>query len=191
VLYRLDVDAFRAIHIGLHHAWLDPFFWALTWLGDGWAQSIMIFAGLLTVAGRRMFWPLAATLAFGGLLGAQLLKHLIPRDRPSNLPWAHPQELIYGNSFPSGHTTASFALAVMLLLLTRGTRLAWTGWVAILYGCLVGLSRIYRGVHWPSDVIGGALCGTFFACATYLVFERAGWLSAPTSARAAEGPRRP
>ena len=176
MLYRLDVDAFRAVHIGLHEAWLDPIFWALTWIGDGWAQTILIFAGLLTVAGRKMFWPLACALVFGGLLGAQGLKKLVPRDRPSNLPWAHPQEPLLLGSFPSGHTTASFALAVMLILLTRGTRLAWLGWTALLVAGLVGVSRVYRGVHWPSDVLGGALCGTFFACLIYLVFDRFGWL---------------
>ncbi|MHB8635281.1 MAG: phosphatase PAP2 family protein [Fimbriimonadaceae bacterium] len=176
MLYRLDVDTFRAIHIGLHHPWLDPFFWALTWLGDGTAQTLMVFAILLSPKFRGFFWPLIISFAVGGLLGAQGLKKLIPRERPSNLPWAHPQELIYGNSFPSGHTTASFALAVMIVLLTRRTRYAWAGWVAILYGCLVGLSRIYRGVHWPSDVVAGAFCGTFFACATYLVLERLGRL---------------
>ena len=177
MLYRLDVDTFRAIHIGLHHPWLDPIFWALTWLGDGTAQTVMVFMVLLSPGARRLFWPLLTALVFGGLLGAQGLKKLLPRDRPSNFAWANPQEPIYYNSFPSGHTTASFSLAVMLVLLTRGTRYAWTGWAALVYGCLVGLSRIYRGVHWPSDVIGGALCGTFFACAIYLVFERAGWLA--------------
>ncbi|HLK13950.1 MAG TPA: phosphatase PAP2 family protein [Fimbriimonadaceae bacterium] len=172
-MYGLDVDGFRAIHVGLHHAWLDPVFWALTWLGDGWTQTILVLLVLVHPSSRRLFWPLAVSFAVGGLLGAQGLKRLVPRDRPSNFPWAHPQEPLFGgNSFPSGHTTSSFAIAVMLILLTRGTRAAWTGWAALGLACLIGLSRIYRGVHWPSDVIGGALCGTFFACLIWLVMPR-------------------
>ena len=176
-LYQFDVDTFRAIHIGLHHPWLDPVFWALTWLGDGVTQTVLVLSVLLHPGSRKLFWPLISSLAIGGILGAQGLKRLVPRDRPSNLPWAHAQEPLFGgNSFPSGHTTSSFAIAVMLILLTRGTRYAWTGWAALGLGCLIGLSRIYRGVHWPSDVIAGACCGTFFACAIYLLFENFGWV---------------
>lgn len=148
----------------------------MTWLGDGTAQTILVFAGLLTSVGRRMFWPLLLSLALGGILGAQGVKHFVPRDRPSNLPWAHPQEPLYFNSFPSGHTTSSFALATMLILLTRGTRHAWKGYVALALACLIGVSRIYRGVHWPTDVIGGALLGTVFACAIYLALNALGRL---------------
>ena len=177
MLYQFDLDAFRAIHIGMHHAFLDPIFWGLTWLGDGAVQTVIVFAVLIHRSSRRLFWPLIASLALGGIAGAQGLKHLVARDRPSNLAWAHPQEPLFGgNSFPSGHTTSSFAIAVMLVLITRGTRHAWTGWASVGLATLIGFSRIYRGVHWPSDVLAGALCGTFFACAIYLVFARCGWL---------------
>ncbi len=180
-MYRLDLDIFRAIHIGWHQDWLDPVFCVFTYLGNGAVQTIAILLGLFTRVGRKAFWAFACCLLFGGLLGVQELKRLIPRDRPSNLPWAHPQEPLFQGSFPSGHTTSAFALAVMLFLVTRGTRLAWTGWTAIGLAVLVGISRIYRGVHWPSDVLAGAFYGTFFACAFYLLFERFQWRSSTSS----------
>jgi undecaprenyl-diphosphatase len=168
--YHWDVELFRAINIGWHEAWLDPFFCALSWLGLGASLTTLVFLGLIVPAGRKLFWPLIVSLVGGGILGADGLKSLLPRDRPSLLPWAHPQEAIYYHSFPSGHSAASFSLAVMLVLHTRGTKSAWVGWVALVGASLIGISRIYRGVHWPSDVLAGALCGTAFACAVYLAF---------------------
>lgn len=177
MLYQFDLNLFRSIHIGWHSPILNPVFFLLTWLGDGWTQTILIFGLLASRKARSLFIPLIVAEAVSGLLGAQVLKRLVPRDRPSNLPWAHAQEQLFGgNSFPSGHTTTSFAVAVTLILTLRGTRQAWVGWVALGLAALVGLSRIYRGVHWPSDVMAGALFGTFFASAIYLTLDHFGWL---------------
>lgn len=171
-IYGLDVEVFRAIHVGLHSSYLDPIFWCLTWLGDGGVQAVLIALALVTRPGRKWIIPLMAALLVGGIAGAQGLKHLLPRQRPSNLPWAHPEELIYSNSFPSGHTTSSFAIATTLFLLTRHTRQAWLGWACLGLSVFVGMSRVYRGVHWPTDVLGGMFTGIAFGCLTYLVWQR-------------------
>ncbi len=118
---------------------------------------------------RYYVLPLLATLVAGGVVLAQGLKQLLPRDRPSNLAFAVPQEEIFARSFPSGHSATSFSLAFMLWLLTRKTEYAWTGKAALAWAVLVGLSRIYRGVHWPTDVVAGAFGGMFAAAAVYLV----------------------
>lgn len=65
------------------------------------------------------------------------------------------------SSFPSGHTTSSFAIAVTIAMLWPGNR-RFAGVLLISVATLIGISRIYRGVHWPTDVIAGAALG--FAC---------------------------
>jgi undecaprenyl-diphosphatase len=203
-LWQFDLDAFRAIHVGLHRDWLDPVFWVITSTGLGWVQALVILivplvAELRAAMGRqRRLWraivdcwidprfalrPLIATLAISGLFFAQGIKRLIAgRERPSLLAYSNPQEVVSYNSFPSGHTTTSFALATMLVLLTWKTEHAWVGRWAVIWAALVGLSRIYRGVHWPTDVFAGALIGMAAACLVYVLSMRWGWISAPTTA---------
>ena len=109
----------------------------------------------------------------GSGLTAQLLKRALPRLRPSNLPDAivAPDERIFHNSFPSGHTTTAFALAFWVFLLTRGTRYRLWGYGALVLAGLVGLSRIYRGVHYPSDVLAGALIGVLWGAIAYFILN--------------------
>jgi membrane-associated phospholipid phosphatase len=171
-LWELDQSLFRAIHLDGHRDWLDPLFFVISSTGLGWVQSILILAALpwrkamartprRLVKGdlRPLTGPLLLTLALASLINTAFLKKAIPRERPSNLPDALPQETFFHNSFPSGHTATSFAIAAALFWLTRGTSHRWVGPAALAWAALVGLSRIYRGVHWPTDVLGGALVG--------------------------------
>lgn len=103
--------------------------------------------------------PLLLAWLAASIINTGILKRVIERERPSNLPDALPQEGFLFNSFPSGHTASSFGIAMMAVYLTWGTDRAWIGRWAIVWASLVGFSRIYRGVHWPSDVIGGAMVG--------------------------------
>jgi membrane-associated phospholipid phosphatase len=134
--------------------------------------------------------PLLATIALSGLFFAQGVKRFIAeRDRPSGLPYAEPLEQIFHNSFPSGHTTTSFALAWMVVLLTRRTENAWMGGWTMVWATLVGISRIYLGVHWPTDVLAGFFFGMASASVIWLVLRRLGKLAKAGEAAAglAEG----
>jgi membrane-associated phospholipid phosphatase len=96
---------------------------------------------------------LIAYLASAGLRVA------VERPRP---PRTFPQietlvPLPHSSSFPSGHAATSFACAVVLAAATRSCR---TRAVLISLATLIALSRVYAGVHYPLDVIGGATLGT-------------------------------
>lgn len=189
-LWEFDQAAFRAIHIGLHRDWLDPVFWLITSTGLGWVQAALILVIPLVVDLRHELnshtpwdavracwrkaaygvWPLLVTTAVSGLFFAQGVKRLIAsRDRPSLLSYAEPQEQIFSNSFPSGHTSTSFAIAFMLFFLTFRTERSWIARYAFAWALLVGISRVYRGVHWPTDVIGGIFAGLISSSAVYLL----------------------
>lgn len=102
------------------------------------------------------------------------LVRLIDRQRPSNLAISQPLESAFGNSsFPSGHATTSFAIAFSLLFLTWRTDASWLGWLALTWAGFVGLSRVYVGVHWPSDIVAAAGLGLACAAAVHLAWTRA------------------
>lgn len=171
-VYNFDLTAFRAINVDLHRSWLDPFFafFSIYGLGGVIGASCLLF--LLHKSTRHYVVPLLLTDAVSGWLVADGIKLLIYRDRPSNLSWAIVQEDIHLQSFPSGHTTTAFALATMLMFLTWNTRYRYFGQMSYLVAALIGFSRIYRGVHWPTDVLAGICCGVGTACGLYLLFHR-------------------
>jgi undecaprenyl-diphosphatase len=184
-LQELDRQVFYAINHGLHHPWLSPLMWLFTSLGLGWVQLLLLLGATLGLrwrrraAGvgcpwRRVFLPGFAAWLMSGAT-AQLLKHLFPRARPSNLPdvLLAPDERIFAHSFPSGHTATAFALACWLWLMVRGARARWLGWLGWLLAALVGLSRIYRGVHYPSDVVAGMLIGILSGLVAFVWLNRA------------------
>ncbi|RYG36784.1 phosphatase PAP2 family protein [bacterium] len=143
--------------------------WALSYSGLGAMQAIYGLYWLRYPATKHRVLPLLLTLIVSGLGVAQLIKYFLPRDRPSNLRIAVPSEEFWSKSFPSGHTTTAFAIATMMILLTYKSRRWWHGPLAWIWAIGVGISRVYRGVHWPSDVLTGALAGIFSACALWLV----------------------
>lgn len=171
-----DLSLFRSINIGLHRDWLDPYFTFLSYSGLGASQAIACLLLLSWKPTRWLAWPLGMSSAVAGFIFADGIKRLIPRERPSNLTWAIVQEPVKFQSFPSGHSASSFGFAAMLMFLVYRTEYRWVGWLGLCWASLVALSRIYRGVHWPSDVIGGALCGFLGAAIVYVIFDKQGWL---------------
>ena len=175
-LYRLDMETFRAINLGWRCPWLDPVFWLLSYSGLSQVQILATFLLFRWPSRRRVIAPALLAIAVSGLAFAQVIKRLIPRERPSNLRFAVVQEDFHKASFVSGHTATAFALATMLFLMSRGARRAWVGPLALLWAAGVGVSRVYRGVHWPSDVLAGACAGAMGGALAYLLCAKKGWL---------------
>ena len=115
---------------------------------------------------------LAATL--GGLLLSTVLKEGFHRPRPAVVPH---KSLVMTSSFPSGHSLNSavvyLTLGSLLAGLSRQRRLTlYFFCTAVLLTFLVGVSRVYMGVHYPSDVLAGWLVGLAWALACGLVARR-------------------
>jgi membrane protein DedA with SNARE-associated domain len=139
-------------------AHLDQWIGTLTRLGDFHIQfaAAVALCSLLLLARRWRHLLLAASTLLITALGNTALKYGFARARPDVL-----SEPLTTYSFPSGHSSAAFAFFLVLgVLAGRGQsarlRLAWLV-IACLPAAAIALSRIYLGVHWPSDIIAGAL----------------------------------
>lgn len=138
---------------------------AVTYTGTGLVPyALTVLAGLLL--GRSLLQrALAVAACLACLALGQALRYgvmsLIARPRPSAADWATQAS---GWSFPSGHTTtAAMASGILALAVLVRAPHGRAGFLAAVlgWGALVGLSRVYLGVHWFSDVLGGwllALC---------------------------------
>jgi len=136
---------------------------AITWLGSSWVVvplAIVVVVGLLIV--QRHWLALFVTLAVSGAaLLSVIAKDVIGRDRPP-IDLRLQQSVSF--SFPSGHSTQAaatyFAFAIVVTVLSRSRSLRVVVWVAAtLIVFFVGVSRVYLGMHWATDVLGGWMLG--------------------------------
>ena len=138
-------------------------YWKFT-SASTYAVSAAIPVGLLTAGFikndptlKRESYEIFGAIAIELIL-SESLKRIINRERPAE---RYPTDFfpyrdVHGKSFPSGHTSMAFATAASLSIQLR----KWYVVVpAYLWAGSVGYSRIYLGVHYPSDVLGGAITG--------------------------------
>nr|WP_330398747.1 phosphatase PAP2 family protein [Lacrimispora celerecrescens] len=154
----------------LHTPWLDVFMKEITSLGDHGIFWILTGAVLLCFKKTRIIGLcVILSLAAGFLVGNTFLKTVIARERPCWIDSSVP--LLIHNprdySFPSGHTLASFEGAVSIWLYHR----KW-GTAALILAALIGFSRMYLFVHFPTDVLGGLILGVLIALLVHSIVEK-------------------
>ncbi len=159
-----------------YSAFGDVFFKFITHIGDGLLFALIIIV-LLFYSYRKALLGLIIFLS--SALVAQVLKLTLFDDVMR--PVAHfgkdvDMHFVEGvarhvkNSFPSGHSTSVFALALFLVLVFNMRK---TGWLMAITAILVGYSRVYLAVHFPVDVYAGSFIGVVTALVIYT------WLDAP------------
>ena len=146
----------------LHTPLFDSIMLFITAITDKGAAGILLCLVLLSrKRWRKVGVVMLLALIIGHLLGGVLLKNVFARVRPCNVSLAvdmlikRPQSY----SFPSGHTTLTFA-AVMTLYFAQYKKLFF---VAAILGALVCFSRMYLYVHFPTDILAGVVVGTLSA----------------------------
>lgn len=139
--------------------------WMLGFSTAGNYGAIWILLGLVLLSikkYRRVGIAVFIGLTFSLLAGNGILKHVVMRTRPCiDYPWVPmliTRPPVTDFSFPSGHTFSSFAAAIALFY---GFKRYW-GCAALALAALIGFSRIYLFMHYPSDVLAGALFGILF-----------------------------
>lgn len=148
---------------------LDTFFVGVTRLGYEYGLVPFDIGFVLVLAWlRHRREALFAALALGGSALLNMgTKALFARDRPSLWESIAPEETF---SFPSGHAMGSATLAGVLVLLAWRTRWRWPVLLAAMAGVLlVGTSRVYLGVHYPSDILAGWAAASIWAAACFLL----------------------
>ena len=164
--------------------WSLPFMKVCTFVGGPTVlgiAAIAVFVALWRHRCRHEDGLLVSAMA-GALILGMALKEVFQRPRPT--PFYNLEKPLTW-SYPSGHALGSFcffiALAMVLTPFLRGGRRVAAWVICLAMVGLVGFSRIYLGVHWPSDVVAGWLTGSIWMSAVWIAFEHLPRSSSPAS----------
>jgi undecaprenyl-diphosphatase len=195
LLIQIDANLFTIIN-SHHSLFFDEFFLIISQLGNGWI-AVPLAAAVIIMATRRPFLAkalLCAVMAgvLAGIANTQI-KIAVHRPRPviyfeqrgtslvseSTAHHVHcVGTILRQNSFPSGHAATAFTAAAIAALLFGGY--FYLGFIPAL---LVAYSRVYMGVHFPADILGGAVLGIASALLVIAVFRKKKYLPLPESLR--------
>ena len=166
--FELEVPDFIKDHI--KNGFLDTVMPIITMcgnLGIFWVAVALIISAKAKY--RRCSITMLIGLIAGVLIGNLFIKNAVRRDRPcwiielQNMLIDNPQDF----SFPSGHTLSSFCAAAILFYYDKRLGIPSFGIAA-----LIAFSRMYLYVHFPTDIVGGALLGIVIACLTIKITDK-------------------
>ena len=179
-LEKLDQWMFIKINSGFTNPFFDNLFpfmrYPLNW------APLYLFLGVFAVLNYKskgLWWILffVTTIALTDMTGNYLFKHIFERTRPCGDPdFFYRVRLLVnhcstGYSFVSNHAANHFGLATFFFLTTRPLLKKWA-WIAFGWAGLIAYSQVYVGIHYPFDVIGGALLGLLFGTLTGTLFNK-------------------
>lgn len=160
-LYSLDLTVLYFFNHTISTGFLDRFFSIITNVNN-WYIAYVILIGICWTKGGRIgriaVIGVILLILAGDQLGHKVLKEIFQRLRPCNAlaDILTPLGCTGSYSFPSNHAINNFAAAIFFYRLFPNLK-----WVLFITAFLVALSRVYLGLHYPSDMIGGALIGLF------------------------------
>ncbi len=174
-----DVPLMRDVH-RLSTPWLDTVMKSITFTAS--SVVIVLAAGLTLWLWRwqkRRLDALASIVTLSGSVAiTTILKLVFARPRPAVFP---PLAVEHSYSFPSGHTSTAVAFYGLLAVLLWRAHHRGLGLLSGLWVLAVALSRVYLGVHYPSDVLGSLTLGVLWVFAVMVVYDRYQHKAAPES----------
>ncbi|MDR6999067.1 undecaprenyl-diphosphatase [Neobacillus niacini] len=158
VFYGFECRIFQKVNRHFDKKLLNLFFRSITHLGGAKFTIISTFLLLILLPRETRLIAISSAVALSAShIPVQIVKQMFPRKRPYLMieKTKFPDNPLQDHSFPSGHTTAIFAVVIPYILFIPQLALA-----LIPLGICVGVSRIYLGLHYPSDVIAGGILGS-------------------------------
>lgn len=170
-LIKLDGDILLWIQDNLRTGWLDPIMKFITSLGNAGILWIALCILMIIFKKTRQTGIVSAcSLAAAFTINNLIIKNVVARTRPYEAIEALNRIVSAQSdySFPSGHTTASFAVAVVMFMELPKKY----GVPALIMAFLIAFSRLYVGVHYPSDVIVGMITATIYAIIAVTIYRK-------------------
>jgi membrane-associated phospholipid phosphatase len=177
IIFYSKVDTHLFFNQWVGNKFFDEFFKYATFLGDGW---FVIAVGILWLFKNiRQGVMILISYALAGGFVSILKNYVFDEYRPSFafnfffkdkiVKYVDGVELLALNSFPSGHSTAAFALFSSLALFEKNQ---WIKFIYALMAIIVTFSRVYLSQHWLNDILAGSLIGLLVSFVVYSFFEK-------------------
>lgn len=177
ILYSIDLTLFYFFNHTISTGFLDKFFSIITNVNN-WYIAYIILLGILVTKGGRQGRIAAVAVILMIIITDQLqhkiIKEIFQRIRPCNAlsDVLTPLGCTGSFSFPSNHATNNFAVAALFYRLYPKLK-----YPLFISASLIAISRVYLGLHYPSDIIAGALIGSGVGCLFSLaVFKTNSWM---------------
>jgi len=176
----IDLIIFQKINeLAGERLWLDTLG---IYFADYVGYLLILFLFVFLLINFRKYWQMflwaAASIVLSRLIIANLIRLILPRSRPFvenyvNLLIEH----VPSAAFPSGHTSFYFAIATAIFLYLKNLKKRPKFWWQIsflffLASLVMGISRIFCGIHWPSDILVGAIVGIFSGWLINKIFQK-------------------